>query len=188
MIGLQTLIRTCVFEGNMVNGNGSALTISGSSSTVIIMTIFKENEASLGGAVAVKSIQYFYVYGSKFTANSAESSGALMSIEGIAIVIQNCYFNSNIAEEHGGALVVHGHMVKIVRSHYFNNSTLEGDRGAINISRDCLQVVSSDFSSNKARRGGALSIKEYHNNAIFETNNTKRINTGVIAIALAELE
>ena len=79
VIGLQTFFRNCVFQGNVATGNGSALTISGSYLTVISMAIFKENEASLVGAVAGKSIQYFYVYGSNFTANSAENGGALIN-------------------------------------------------------------------------------------------------------------
>ena len=55
--GLQTFIRNCVFQGNVVTGNESALTISESSLTVINKITFEENVASLGGAVKGKSIQ-----------------------------------------------------------------------------------------------------------------------------------
>ena len=193
VIGSQTFIRNCVFQGNVVNGNGSALTISGSSLTVINMTSFKENKASLGGAVRGKSIQYFYVYRSNFSANSADSDGALMNIEGIAIVIQNSYFNSNIAKQHGGALQIHGQIVNISESHYVNNTALEGDGGAINITSDGLHVASSNFSFNGARNGGALSINNiyrghtFFNDTIIERDRTKRGNGGAIATALTEL-
>ena len=192
VIDLQTFIRNSVFQGNVVTGSGSALTISGSSLTVINMTIFKENEASLGGAVAGKSIRYFYVYRSNFSANSAESGGALLSIEGIAIVIQNSYFNSNIAKEHGGALQIHNNIINISESHYFNNTALEGDGGAINITSDNLHVASSNFSSNSAGSGGALSINKkyqgpvFFNNTIFERNCAKRGDGGAMATTLTK--
>ena len=192
VIGSQTFIRNCIFQGNVVNGNGNALTISRSSLTVINMTIFKENKASLGGAVAGKSIRYFYVYRSNFTANSAKNGGALMIIEGKAIVIQNCNFNSNTAKGHGGALLIHSPMLKIVQSHYFNNTALEGDGGAINITCDDLHVASSNFSSNSAGSGGALTInKKYQgrivfNNTIFERNHARKGNGGAMVTTLTE--
>ena len=40
--GLQTFFRNCVFQGNVVTGSGSTLTISESSLTVINMTVFEE--------------------------------------------------------------------------------------------------------------------------------------------------
>ena len=68
--GMQILFRNCVFQGNVVNGSGSALTISESLLTVINTTIFKENKASLeGGAITTKSIQFIYVCRSNFTKN-----------------------------------------------------------------------------------------------------------------------
>ena len=194
VIGLQTFIRNCVFQDNVVTGSGSALTISGSHLTVINMTIFKENKASLGGAVTGKLIQYFYVYGSNFTANSANNGGALMSIEGKDVVIQNSYFNSNTAKGHGGALLVHSPMLKIVQSHYFNNTALEGDGGAINITCDGLHIASSNFSSNNAGSGGALSIsKKYQghifvNNTIFERNCAMTGNGGAMTTTLTEFK
>ena len=187
VIGLQTYIRDCVFQGNVANGNGSALAISESSLTVINMTIFKENEASLGGAVTGKSIQCFYVYGSNFTANSAESGGALMSIEGKVMVMENSYFNSNIAKEHGGALQIHALFLNITGSHYFNNTALGGDGGAINITSNNLYLASSYFSSNNARSGGAISINKGYQGHFFP-NIAERRNTGAIATEYEELE
>ena len=79
----------------MVNGSGSALTISESLLTVINMTIFKENKATLeGGAITTKSIQFIYVCRSNFTKNVGNRCGAL-SIIGEAIFISNCYIQKH---------------------------------------------------------------------------------------------
>ena len=160
--GLQTYIRNSVFQKNVAYG--STLTISDSSLTVINLTIFDDNRASLkGGAVLGRAIQYCYVYRCNFSNNSADSGGAL-SIAGGAVVIEESYFNSNIAIEHGGALQVHAGMVNITGSHWFNNTSLRGDGGAISITSDIheaslLEVHSCSFNLNKAYvYGGAVSL------------------------------
>ena len=75
---LQTFFRNCLFQRNVVNGNGSALTISGSLYVAINMTAFEKNVASMGGAVNGKSVQFFYVDRCNFTNNIAESGGAMI--------------------------------------------------------------------------------------------------------------
>ena len=159
---LQTYIRNCVFQNNVAHG--STLTISESSLTIINMTIFEDNQASLkGGAVSGRAIQYFYVYGCNFTNNSAYSGGAL-SISGGAIVIQDSYFNSNIAKEHGGALQVHeeSRLVIFWNCLIFNN-TSEGIGGALYVTkRDTALIVIADckFENNMAaENGGAVVFK-----------------------------
>ena len=191
MKGMQILFRNCVFQGNVVTGSGSTLTISESFLTVINMTVFKENEASLeGGAITGKSILFLYICRSNFTKNVGNRCGAL-NITGEAIAMSNCYINSNIAKGYSGALQIHGQIVKISGSHCFNNTAHEGNGGAINITSDALQVVSSNFSSNRARSGGAISISKGYqifNNTMFERNHAARSNSGAMASALVELE
>ena len=186
--GLNTYISSCVFRKNIVSGNGSTLVIIGSSLTIVNVTIFEENEASVeGGAISGMSIQNIYFYRCNFTNNSADSGGAL-GMSGEAIVIQKCHFNSNIAKEHGGALQVHAGMVNITGSNWFNNTSLRGDGGAINITSDNLLVALSEFSSNFARSGGAISMnKEYEgciifNNIFFEQNQARTGNGGAISM------
>ena len=175
--GLQTFIRNCIFQGNSVNGSGSTLTITGNHLTVINVTIFEENVASSeGGAVLGRAIKSFYVYRCNFTNNSADSGGAL-SISGEAIVIQNSYFNSNIAEEHGGALQINAGMVNITGSHWFNNTALIGNGGAISITSDLdaasLELHSCNFNWNKANfLGGAVSLLSLVTFTSFKTNFT----------------
>ena len=191
---LQTFFRNCVFQGNVVTGSGSTLTISESSLTVVNMTVFEENVASLGGAVKGKSIQKLYVDGCNFTKNIAECGGALI-FTGEAIFIQNSVFNDNEAKEHGGALQIHGQIVSITGSHYYKNYASFGDAGAINITvNGNLHITSSKFTFNEARSGGALSINKGYqghilfNNTSFERNRATRGNGGAISTTLAELE
>ena len=185
--GLQTIIRNCVFQRN-VNRNESTLTIFESSLTVINVTIFEGNQASLGGAVSGRSIQNLYLYRCNFTNNSANSGGAL-SISSGAIVIQNSYFNNNIAKEHGGALQVHAGMVNITGSNWFNNTSLKGDGGAINITSDNFLAVLSKFSFNSARSGGAISMNKgyegyvFINNIFFEQNQARTGNGGALSMS-----
>ena len=170
--GLQTVFRNCIFQGNVVNGNRSTLTITDSFLTVITTTSFEKNKASLeGGAVSGRSIKYFYVHKRNFTNNLAKRGGALI-LTGECIVILKSSYNSNTAKEHGGALQILGQIVNITGCRYFNNTAHEGDGGAINITSDGLHVVSSNFSSNIAYgSGGAISMnKAYKRNILF--NNT----------------
>ena len=169
----QTYIRNCVFQNNVAYG--STLTISRSSLTVIYMSIFEDNQVSLeGGALIVCAIQNIYVCRCNFTNNSADSGGAL-SVSGRGVVIQHCYFNSNIAKEHGGALQVHAQKVNITGSHWFNNTSLRGDGGAISITSDLheasLELNSCNFNLNKAYVvGGAVSLLSLVDITSFETS------------------
>ena len=162
--GLQTYIRNSVFQKN--EANRSTLTISESSLTVINMTTFEDNQVSLeGGAVSGNAIQNLYIYRCNFTNNSADSGGALR-ISGESIVIHNSYFNSNIANEHGGALQAHAGMVNTTGSHWFNNTSLRGAGGAISITSDLretsLKLHSCNFNWNKAHvNGGAVRILSF---------------------------
>ena len=192
---LQASFRKCIFQKNVANGNGSTLTISESSLTVINGTTFEENQAlSEGGAVTGRSINDFYIYRCNFTNNLAESGGAL-NITGKFIVIQNSNFKNNTAKKHGGGLQIHGQIINITESHYFNNTALGSDGGAISVTCNVLHVASSNFSSNKAaRRGGAISTSiEYKGysffyNTIFERNHAKKGNGGAIVTVLSEIK
>ena len=187
--GFKNYFSNCVFQKNIVNGNGSTLVIIGSSLTIINATNFEENEASLeGGAVRGRSIQHLYIYKCNFTNNFADSGGALSTV-GRDIVIQDSYFNSNTAKEHGGALQAHAGMVNITGSHWFNNTSLRGDGGAINITTNALHASSSKFFLNSASNGGgAISMNKtssgilFFHDTFFEQNRAETGNGGALAI------
>jgi predicted outer membrane repeat protein len=100
------LLNNCVFESNTAaNASGGALWLSDCKINEIHTCTFKNNTASLGGAIAFLTNRTFTLRNCTFNNNTANQAGAI-NTGGISapMSILNCTFDRNIANAYGGAI------------------------------------------------------------------------------------
>lgn len=153
------LFNTCVFDGNTAaNASGGALWLSDCIVNQIYNCTFKNNTASLGGAVALLTNRTLTFGNCTFNNNTANQAGA-MSTGGISATLDivNCTFSSNIANQYGGALAVpqNATPVNITNCTFANNQANNpgnGQSGAIhsgtNSSNSTVTIKNNIFYNN----------------------------------------
>ncbi|TAF39845.1 MAG: hypothetical protein EAZ68_11705, partial [Oscillatoriales cyanobacterium] len=138
------LFNTCVFDGNTaLTASGGALWISDCILNEIHSCTFKNNNASLGGAIALLTNRAFTLRNSTFNNNTANQSGGIF-VNGITakLTVQNCTFVANIANQYGGAMSVPKDAAKpvdIINCTFINNQAnnpTNGQSAAIHASSD----------------------------------------------------
>ncbi len=135
------LFNTCVFDGNTaLSASGGALWISDCIINEIHTCTFKNNTASLGGAIALLTNRPFTLRNSTLNNNRADQAGAIFA-GGITakLTIQNCTFAANIANQYGGAMAVPQNTtpIDIINCTFANNqanNSGNGQSGAIHSS------------------------------------------------------
>ena len=132
-------------------------------------SIFIDNMATDGGALAVKASYFVNIYNSDFLCNHATRKGGVIFISGdilrkldnnynITTSIINCTFTENFAGM-GGVLSSHDTAVQLIYSTFLDNSGTDG--GALATSSFFnITVLHSSFITNKAAsNGGAIYIE-----------------------------
>ncbi|TAH28479.1 MAG: T9SS C-terminal target domain-containing protein [Cytophagales bacterium] len=153
------LFNSCVFDGNTaLTASGGALWISDCIINEIHSCTFKNNKASLGGAVALLTNRAFIFRNSTFNNNRADQAGAVAS-GGITakLTVQNCTFASNIANQYGGAMAVPQNTtpIDIMNCTFANNQAnnpVNGQSGAIhsggNTPNNTVSIKNCLFANN----------------------------------------
>ncbi|PRP81904.1 serine/threonine protein kinase 4, CTR4 [Planoprotostelium fungivorum] len=178
--------RLSLFDSNVAGANGGGISISAASDVKIMSTIFRNNEATDGGAVSIQLLSpmnELKCTDSSFDGNIAYGSGGgISSTSANQTFISNCNFTSNIANK-GGSL--HTEQYTYVENSQFtsNNATNEG--GAFYHNRRAYdrvkrsegrgtQIVSSSFEENWAGvQGGACSIVSPIYEVLFDRSEMK---------------
>lgn len=181
------LFNTCVFDGNIAaNASGGALWISDCKINEIYHCTFKNNTASLGGAIAFLTNRALTLRNCTFNNNTADQAGAVAT-GGISATLDiiNCTFASNIANQYGGALAVpqNGTPVNITNCTFANNqanNTGNGQSGAIhsgnNSANNTVTIKNNIFSNNTVTNPWSVwkhcnaNLKDGGNNIFFPEN------------------
>ena len=188
-------------------GNGGAVIWTGSEGEVDHCNFTRNTAARLGGAVYLQQNSNVNFYNSHFTSNNAGYNGGAIHFNTGATNggVNNCTFESNVANRSAGAIFwigTHGH---ILNSNFTNNkalggvsgevahngtNTTGGSGGAIIWAGSDAELIDCIFTNNTAaKRGGALfleSTKESlcKNVTIKDStfkNNLAAINGGAVA-------
>lgn len=196
-------IHDCIFEGNEANAGGAIFV---SSANVSFNNLkFNNNKANSGGAVSVSSgpslgkgleiynseftnntavdnggaidvSGSFIVDNGKFTANSANSGGAISVSGSDPVFIKNSAFKDNTAKTLGGAVYSHGGTLEIHNSTFENNHA-QTRGGAVAVlsnnsstsGLDVVRIINSDFINNKADQdGGAIHVNQNSNSGAYK--------------------
>ena len=180
-------------DGKTYSGNGSAvhidkdITIRGddSQSTVLdaneksnIFVISKgvnvnfigltfKNGFTTGSGAAIDNNGKLTIYNSTICNNHAQDSGAIHTTTGATLTINNCLFDSNLADTNGAAIDNYMADLVVINSTFINNKCNEG--GAIYNRIANFLIYDSTFVNNTAERGGGV----YNNKGLMKIYNSQ---------------
>jgi predicted outer membrane repeat protein len=132
-----TLIDGCRFEGGFAPTGVGALVVSAGTGTLVDRCVFADNEALLGGGIAVSGFSNLIVRRSDFVGNSVTQRGGAISLSFTEAELTNCRFLGNTAD-FGGALAA------------------IGGQAGFSVFGSRPDMTNCEFSGNSARLGGAI--------------------------------
>ena len=156
----HVLVDSCIFENNHAKFGGaiySEVSIKASN------TSFSKNTANSKGG-AIHSQTSVELKSCLFESNEVKGAlidpchgGAVYAYE--TVTVNNCTFNGNFAEEHGGAIYAKNGLKLVGKESFFSNNTANKHGGAIYTSIFYENPVSATFINNYAKKnGGAIYI------------------------------
>ena len=152
-----TLINASVFRNNGAT-YGGAIYSSGNNGLIIINSTFENNHANkYGGAIAIEDNVYFIMIDSTFgDCYSVENAGGAIYSKKSTLEVIDCNFTSCNAT-FGGA-ICDLESDSIIYSIIANNNKASYEGGAIYKMYGTIKIDSSSFLSNEAPNGGAIFI------------------------------
>ena len=172
-VDAEVSLSNCQFIGNESQVSGAAVALK-NCSTVVAGCTFEANKvissvSPYGGAV-YHSQGELQLIDTTFTGNEAlytSCGGAVCSRSGV-LLIERCLFESNSADQQGGAVSAGSNSVfRVSQSRFFSNQSFEG--GAIHAANPAgLELVDSVVSGNDALNGGGLYL--YGVNSSLQSN------------------
>jgi hypothetical protein len=118
------------------------------------------SNTSTGSGGAVLNHGDLVIVNSFIGNNESKDAGGGIYSDGGSMRVTNSQFNSNMAVNEGGGLLVRDDSIAIVDASQFNFNKTTGvfaEGGAIG-SRSTLTITSSNFLQNNSSRGGAISV------------------------------
>ena len=104
---MQFVLSDCVFEHNVADSLGGAISCRNNTQVDIQITTFKGNNASKGGAVNLQNWSHLFAILCTFEDNQAQKSGGAVRARWSTILeIRFIVFSDNKASIHGGAITV----------------------------------------------------------------------------------
>jgi hypothetical protein len=173
-------IRRCVFVNNQAFEAGGAIELTHGDGAPLSADIrgssFVGNScANVGGAIALSvsddlilgsgSDKPILVQNCQFVGNRADNLAGAGTIDGEAVIVRGCVFNGNRSGQTAGGLDVIGEKIIIDRSAFIQN-VAEVDAGGLNVTGlDSVIIRSSNFIGNSAlgTQGGGLQISASEN-------------------------
>ena len=148
-------------DANIAAKRGGAMYCLGGQNFFANATIWTANSAQSGGALYADNCAPNLV-GSNFTANSALTGGALASTAGSSPQVFGSLFENNVAQQRGGALSCVACTGLLVSNAQFigNSASLGGGAMAVSQTVTMAQITQSRFIGNVAvtAAGGAISL------------------------------
>ncbi|KAN0031562.1 hypothetical protein ACTFIV_005427 [Dictyostelium citrinum] len=173
LLGVQikngSMVKDCIFDGNVVNGKGGAISMYLSWLSVD-GTLFNNNYAgAIGGAIFATGVSsYLLVANSQFIDNKSSGAGGAIATQGSVYTgLNNCEFISNSANAGGSLSFEYSNQI------HLNNCTIkqnvgDGQGGAIYSFYSTVSMVDTKISGNQAYEGGAI----YCSASTLNINNT----------------
>lgn len=144
---------------NRGDEEGGGIYLASGAELEMINTRFEDNVADIGGALFSADGAEIVIEGGDWVGNGARLGGAL-SVSGQAdLAISGLGFQSNVAEEAGGAIMLEyiGDTVLVSECTFVDNQVERGVGGAISGGHGVdLRVEDSLFEGNQASNGGAI--------------------------------
>lgn len=152
--GNRTIIIDCIFKGNSALTTGGAVNLARGTGYQVINCVFEDNYANFGGAIRI---------------NMGE------------VLIENCTFKNNIANESNGGAIDSRYADLTIKNSNFTGNTAISNGGAINDLSNSnpayLNIINCNFINNKASNGGGIYSQNPLN--ITDSNfNNNRADTG----------
>ena len=166
-------------------GIGGAIDINADNAT-IIHSIFTDNHATVGGAIAAGEESGFTkINNATFTRNGATIDGGAVNLRATGVSVNDTRFYSNTAGRHGGALMVGGTGKNNTIYYSVFEKNIAGDHGgAIDWMAAAGDIFYSNFTANEAVYGGGIYLNGISSqsrifNDIFDGNRATK-NGGAI--------
>ena len=159
----QLQMRACVFNNNIADHIGGAITAGSNATLQINATNFTGNITEQGGAIDVQFQTYLKMTNCVFDNNIAEGRGGAINEIFATVDIQETSFTRNRAGTQGGAINAQQAYLRTT------NCTFEDNRaeilgGALAEGLEAvLEINGSYFSKNIARQGGAILAQRHTN-------------------------
>ena len=148
----------CRFENNYAYSGGGAVYSSINASLHISESLFFQNKAKDdGGALSLHDDTTGNFFLCEFIGNVANSFGAIVAYRKATLVINQCQFGENFAQDECGAVgSLSESTLNISRSRCFRNKA-NGHGGALEVLNQAYCIISeSSFVRNSAEQGGAI--------------------------------
>lgn len=167
--------------------SGGAILITQYAAPTLINCIFRDNEASYGGAMYIDNTGPTFT-NCQFNDNRADGGGAIYAYgedENSAPILEDCVFRGNSATYNGGAIYNIGDVHSMFENCLFMDNVSSGGGGAIrNISSTNLILTNCIFGNNQAQSFGG-GIRNSHNSNCVLTNCTFSSNSAAYGSSLA---
>ncbi|EAL68329.1 pectin lyase-like family protein [Dictyostelium discoideum AX4] len=161
LFGIQykngSMVKDCLFDGNVVNGKGGAISMYLSWLSVD-GTLFNNNYAgAIGGAIFATGVSsYLLVANSKFIDNKSSGAGGAIATQGsVYTSLNNCEFISNSANAGGSLSFEYSNQIHL-RNCTISGNVGVGQGGAIYSSYSTISMDDTKISANQAYQGGAV--------------------------------
>ena len=163
------LVQNCIFQDNVANSGGGALSGGFVATTTVDNCYFDSNNAGYGGAIFVQNDSTeMTVLNSTFFGNFANSSngGAISTNSSIPLSVDGCLFEANSAQSGvGGAIYVIEDSLDLsvfeLSNSFFNFNQAGTQGGAVNVNNASTTIENCAFLNNSAGdpgTGGAISF------------------------------
>ena len=151
--GRDITLKNITFKnGKNINGVAS-ITVEENSSLNIIGCKFIGNLNPKSGGGAIVNCGELHVKDTLFINNHAVNGSSIFNDSNLKL--DNCTFEGNSSDGHGGALFNHNNGKMLLERCGFKNNNASGGGGAI-ISFSELRLKSCNFESNRAKEAGAI--------------------------------
>lgn len=138
--------------GKIARDSGGAVRVDSGGSLLVHASLFYENMAHSGGAIA--SFGHLQIENTTFRGNHAISGGAIYQRDG-ALTVNNCVFESNKAAE-GGAISISDGAGSITECQFRGNQA-SGSGGGLAGDAATMTITNAIFEGNRAEDdGGAI--------------------------------
>ena len=157
-------IKNVLFSDNLADGDGGAVYTESNLNAVNIE--FSKNQAKVdGGAILCKkdsTIINCIFENNKASESSKKCHGG--AIRGKYVLVDNCTFSNNYADNYGGAIYAESMKITENPSYFMDNGIYNGGGGAIYVDTFTSIIKNALFSDNEAAKGcsdgGAIYIKK----------------------------
>jgi predicted outer membrane repeat protein len=164
-ISLDSVVRDLTIYNGMAdegsqNCNGGGIRCE-DATPWLINIIFKENEASGGGAIMCEKSSFPLLDHVTFTGNSAANGAAIYCFDSASPTLSHCIFEYNLATNDGGGVRCHYGSIIIDNCIFRENVALANGGGINAVKAGAAIITNCTFSGNQAPTGAGICFYYY---------------------------